>query len=229
MSCRREAMNRYISASGSIWRPLYSRRSRICSLSSVPPGSRTRTGSRLASHSVSSSAWVVLPEPSVPSNVMKSPRFAISAGSVLGRLLGRSRNAQPALRFLAGAPSGKFVLSHQLVLQPAEIGVLRGDLDRSQGRLHLPDRRRRLGERPRGGLVLLFDAVDPRERVAHLADRVALQDVDRQAAALRLAQAVRAAPVVVLERQHGPRAVKVAEHAHGQLQLADRLLDVVAA
>ncbi len=80
ISWRRDAMNRYISASASISRPLYRRTSRMCSLNSVPPGSRTSTGLSFSSHSLKSSAWVVFPEPSVPSNVMKSPRFATGEG-----------------------------------------------------------------------------------------------------------------------------------------------------
>src|SRR5947207_8698124 len=186
-SCRLAAMNRYISASGSISRPLYRRTSRICSLSSVPPGSRTSTGSRLASHSPRSSACVVLPEPSVPSNVMNSPRFAIwCPGRVLGRLLGRGCDTEPALRLLAGAARGQLVLGHQLVLQPPQVRVLWRDLDRAQGRLDLADRGRRLGQGARRGLVLLVHSIDPRQRVAHLAHGVALEDVDRQASALRL-------------------------------------------
>jgi len=45
--------------------------------SSVPPGSRMTTGSCELSHSPSISTWVVLPDPSVPSKVMKRPRLAL--------------------------------------------------------------------------------------------------------------------------------------------------------
>src|SRR5215471_15769715 len=115
-------MKRYISASGASAIPPNSRTSRIFSPSSVAPGSRTMTGFHEASAWPSSSTWVVLPEPSTPSNVMNNP-LAI-AGS-LGRGLFRSRRyPQPPLRLLAGAASREIVLGHQLVLQPAQIRVL---------------------------------------------------------------------------------------------------------
>src|SRR5256885_12696170 len=213
----RAAMNRYISASASICMPPKRSTSRMRSPSSVPPGSRTTTALREERASPSSSACVVLPEPSTPSNVMKSPRlkssvppprpaarFAASAsgakegvarlgahlsmrndaapgpltqasaarsgvpmksqiswgGEPPGRLgredardfgggtlwrFGSRGDAQAALRFLAGAARRQLVLSYELVLQPAQVGVLRRDLDRAQRRLHLLDRRRGLG------------------------------------------------------------------------------------
>src|SRR5919198_4466585 len=70
-SSARAAAKSAASAHGEMPLPL-SRSSRTCSPSSVPPGSRVVTTSRPAPRiaSASSSAWVVLPEPSRPSNVM---------------------------------------------------------------------------------------------------------------------------------------------------------------
>src|SRR6266849_6257776 len=74
ISCRRAAMKRYISASASSSIEPYRTISRMRSPSSFPPGSRTSTGSRLASALPSSSTCVVFPDPSGPSNVMNKPR-----------------------------------------------------------------------------------------------------------------------------------------------------------
>src|SRR2546425_12133199 len=115
------------------------------------------------------------------------------------------------------------------MLQPPEVGVLRRDLDRPQRRLDLADRGGGFGQRAGRRLVLLVDAVNARERVANLARRVALEDVDGKAAALRLAQAVWPAAIVILQSQHRARAVEVAQHLHRQGELADRLLDVMTA
>src|SRR2546429_8562915 len=98
--------------------------------------------------------------------------------------------AQAALRLLPGAAGRQLVPRDQLVLQPPQVGVLGRNLTRPQGCLYLPDRRRRLGQGARGRLVFPVDAVDASQGVTDLAYGVALEDVDRQAAALSLAQAV---------------------------------------
>src|SRR5207302_5640578 len=146
----------------------------IRSPSSVPPGSRTATGSRSASHWPRSSAWVVLPEPSVPSKVMKIPRCPAN----LGRFFGQRRDAKPALRLLAGAAGGQVVLRHELVLQAAQVRVLRPYLNRPERRLDLANRRRGLGQGSSRRLVLLVDSVNASQGVAHLAHGVALENVD---------------------------------------------------
>jgi len=67
------------------------------------------------------------------------------------------------------------------------------------------------------------------ESVADLRGRVALEDVARQAPTLGLTQAVGPPAVVILQGEHRARPVQVAEHSDRQVQLADRLLDVMAA
>src|SRR5882672_10317638 len=131
--------------------------------SSVPPGSRMTTGSCELSHSPNISTCVVLPDPSVPSKVMKRPR-PIRARS-LGGFFGRKGDSQAPLRLLARAASGELVLGDQLVLKPSQIGVLGRDLHRAEGGLDGLDRGRSLGQRSSRPLITLVDAVDPRQRV----------------------------------------------------------------
>src|ERR1700674_2652250 len=173
ISCLRAAMNRYISASASMSMLPKRTISRIRSPRSVPPGSRTTTGSRATNADPRSSTCVVLPEPSGPSKVMKRPRATLR-----NRLLRGRRNPQAALRLFAGAAGRQLVLRDELVLKPAQVRVLGRDLDRPQGRLHRLDRRRRFSERPRGGLIAFVHSVDAGERIADLRDGVALEDVD---------------------------------------------------
>src|ERR671934_1467218 len=80
-SSARAAANSAASAQGETWFES-SKSDLICSPSSVPPGSRTRTTSRPSPRnaSVSSSACVVFPEPSSPSNVTNTP--AVRYGAV---------------------------------------------------------------------------------------------------------------------------------------------------
>src|SRR5262249_33927468 len=73
-----------------------------------------------------------------------------------------------------------------------------------------------------------FARVGAAQRLLHLRQGIALQDVNRHPAALGLTEDVGAATVVVLERQDQVGAVKIAQHPHRQVELAYRLLEVEA-
>src|SRR5438552_17682514 len=117
---------------------------------------------------------------------MKIPRFPRSAK--LGRFFRQWRDAEPALGLLAGAARGQVVLSDKPVLQAAQVSVLRAYLDRPERRLYLANRRRGLGQCSGGRLVLLIDSVDASQGAAHLAHRVAIENVDARGLAVVLAQ-----------------------------------------
>src|SRR5690606_34171510 len=122
--------------------------SRNSSPSSVPPGSRERTTVRpsAVSHSASCSAWVDLPEPSPPSNVMKRPatlllRRAGLLGSGLLRLGCRLRfGLRRALRPLVGEQLHRAIEVDLLDGLPARdrgVGGAIGDIRAEAPVLHL--------------------------------------------------------------------------------------------
>ena len=108
------------------------------------------------------------------------------------------------------------------MLQPADVRVLRRQLDRLGAVQHGSDRLLGL---PQGGLAWVdLEREDRREARLHLGDRVRLQDVDRQGPVLGLAEHRRLLLVLVAERHDDVRLVDVAGDLDGQLKVADRLL-----
>src|SRR5712692_5497326 len=206
--------------------------SRIRSPAAVPPGSRVSTTARprCASASVSSFAWTDLPEPSPPSNEMKSPRvtwLAPLAGFVRASASAAAAADRPhssvdlhaADGVVPGGARREAGALGELVLQAARVGVLRRELDLvllSVG--HGLDGLARLIER-----VVLGRAAqlgDRRERGRDLAGGVAARDVDRDAARLGVAQARRLAPVVVLQRDDDVGVLGLAHHGDRHPQAA---------
>src|SRR5215469_8323988 len=126
-SCAREAAKRSISVRGvsSVWRGSISS-ARICSPTAVPPGSRSGSTSNRAARRwfTSSSACVVFPAPSGPSSVTNQPRAAAACPGLLGI------DHHAAERVGALALRREAVALNQLVLQPAEVGILRTELYR---------------------------------------------------------------------------------------------------
>src|SRR5438105_730065 len=171
-SSERAARNSSISASGVIAASPCSSRSRTRSPSGVPPGSRVTTGARPARADRSSATCVDLPAPSGPSNVTSRPRLPGcgspppqpsptrgEGGSGLVNV-GGWQDPQSALGLLAGAARDQVVLGHELVLHPADVGVLRRDLLRLQRRLDAPDRVHRLVQRAPQPRVRLLAEVE---------------------------------------------------------------------
>src|SRR5947207_9800032 len=132
--CLLDAANRNNSATGSITEPLSRRMARMRSASGVPPGSFVTTTFFPRSRNVAARrlSWVVLPEPSMPSNVMNiGARFYWERRRP--RRLVRGRPARPAAsRRLPGrrgrrrsesvAESAQVMLAHQRLehLRPCE-------------------------------------------------------------------------------------------------------------
>jgi hypothetical protein len=113
------------------------------------------------------------------------------------------------------------------VLQAPDVGVLRRQLDRL-GRAD--DQADRLLGLAQGGLARIdLEREDRGQAGLHLDDGVALEDVDRQAAILGLAQPGRLLAVLALEGHDHVRLVRVAGDDDRQLQLLDGLLEALAA
>src|SRR5439155_1196598 len=165
--CALAARNRSSSAPGARGSsPARKIRSRTRSARGEPPGSRVKHTGIPASTSESRSreAWVVLPDPSIPSRVIKSPVTvsppgldALSSGAL--ETASRRRHLPPPLRYrgLGGRPSLLAVLLDELLDHAA--GLIVGVLDR-RGLLEI---RRGPDERPRKPVV---------ERELRASDRV---------------------------------------------------------
>ena len=94
------------------------------------------------------------------------------------------------------------------MLQPADVGVLRRQLDRLGALDDLPDRLLRLAHRrlPR----VHFQREDRGEAGLHLEDSVGLEDVNRHRPFLGLTEHRRLLAILVLEGHHDVRLVHLA-------------------
>src|SRR5438876_5285550 len=170
------------------------------------------------------------PSLSVPmaSTRSRSDGAAAMTGARLAPGAGHVRvEPHSAIRLTPPRPRDEIGALRHLVLAPPDVGVLGRQLDRFGTLDDDADRLLRLPQRRLARIDL--EREDRRQAGLHLDHRVALEDVDRQAALLRLAEHRRLLLVLVLERHHDVRLVDVAGDDHRELQLADRLLEALAA
>src|SRR3954468_4783602 len=114
-----------------------------------------------------------------------------------------------------------------LVLEPADVGVLRRQLDRLGRRQDGLDGVLGLAHRSLARVDL--EREDRGQARLHLRDRVALEDIDRDRALLGVAQHRRLLLVLVAKRHHDVRLVDVAGDHDGELQITDGLLEALPA
>src|ERR1035437_2251912 len=137
----------------------------------------------------------------------------------------RSEDDQVPVRLLALAPGDHLVLLDQLVLEPADVGILGREVHLAPDLPGPVDPLPRLLERRLGG-VGRGDAVDPGESALDLGHGVAAQHLDGDARRLGEPDRRILPPVVVLEGQDDVGVLDVVLDAHRKLELAHRLLEV---
>ena len=119
------------------------------------------------------------------------------------------------------------MLLDQLVLEAAQIAVLRCQLDLVPGAPGPLDALQRLLQRHLARITEV-DAVHPRQGTLDLGDGVAAEHLDGNSRRLRRPDRGVLAPVVVLEGEHHVGIVDVMLDAHRKAELAHRLLQVAA-
>ena len=126
----------------------------------------------------------------------------------------------------AARTAGDTRVTGELMLEATDVRILRRQLDRMLGALHLFDPHLRLAHRDLSWIV--WQLIDVQERALHLLGGIALQHVHRHATSLSVNNRRAALLELIANRHHGIRFIGSSRGGCWESQFSNRCLKLLA-